>query len=379
MDKYSIDDFINPVRKPVKREGAESYLLYTLLSFATSVVLTRLFLEITGYPQLGNSELHIAHVLWGGLLLFVASLLPLIFANRWVYVVGAICAGLGVGLFIDEVGKFITQSNDYFYPAAAPIIYTFFLLTVLIYFQVRRPPKRDARSELYRALDSIEEILDHDLDADEHAKLEARLKFVRENADHPDLARLAEALLDFIDSEAIYTTPVTPNFWLRWKKRLHDFETHWLPQGRLRVILAGGLLALGVVAFVEILPFIFAAFGIDRFEIVVEELLGISLVSSPSSLIWFLTHLALQATTGALLLIAAILLLLGKEKRGIQISTISLLLSLTTVNLLVFYFEQFSTIIPATIQFLLLLGLFRYRKRYLREKASMPQSLDEGE
>ena len=156
MDKYSFEKHINPVHKPVKREGAEKYLLYTLFSFALSVILTRLFLELTGYPQLGNSELHIAHVLWGGLLLFVASLLPIILANRWVYVVNAIFAGIGVGLFIDEVGKFITQSNDYFYPAAAPIIYAFFLMTVLIYFQVRKPSIRDARSELYRALESIE-------------------------------------------------------------------------------------------------------------------------------------------------------------------------------------------------------------------------------
>jgi hypothetical protein len=126
------------IRKPVKREGAEQYLVITLLSFAAAVILIRLFLELTGYPQVGNSELHIAHVLWGGLLLFVASLLPLIFANRWVYRAGALLAGVGVGLFIDEVGKFITQSNNYFYPAAAPIIYAFFLLIVLLYLQVRR-------------------------------------------------------------------------------------------------------------------------------------------------------------------------------------------------------------------------------------------------
>jgi len=34
-------------------------------------------------PQLAAGDLHIAHVLWGGLLLFAASLLPLVLANRW--------------------------------------------------------------------------------------------------------------------------------------------------------------------------------------------------------------------------------------------------------------------------------------------------------
>ena len=121
------------IRKPVERQDAGRYLLLTLLSFAASVSLTRLFLYLTGYPQIGGGTLHIAHLLWGGLLLFIAALVPLIFANRWVYTSAALLAGAGVGLFIDEVGKFITRTNDYFYPPAAPTIYAFFLLTVLVY------------------------------------------------------------------------------------------------------------------------------------------------------------------------------------------------------------------------------------------------------
>jgi hypothetical protein len=136
----------------------------------------------------GNSELHIAHVLWGGLLLFAASLLPLVIANRWVYKVSALLADVGFGLLIDEVGKFITQSNNYFYPAAAPIIYAFFLLTVLLYLQVRRSRSRDARVELYHALDKFEEVLDHDLDARERAGLDARLYRVNRQATDPDTA-----------------------------------------------------------------------------------------------------------------------------------------------------------------------------------------------
>ncbi len=53
----------------IQREAAERYLFLTLIGFAVSVAVTRFFLSITNYPQIGSGELHIAHVLWGGLLL----------------------------------------------------------------------------------------------------------------------------------------------------------------------------------------------------------------------------------------------------------------------------------------------------------------------
>ncbi|MFN8448618.1 MAG: hypothetical protein U0521_08520 [Anaerolineae bacterium] len=46
------------LRSPVKREGAERYLLLTLVSFAASVVLTRIYLELTGYPQIRRRPAH---------------------------------------------------------------------------------------------------------------------------------------------------------------------------------------------------------------------------------------------------------------------------------------------------------------------------------
>jgi hypothetical protein len=158
-----MSQIISRIWKPVQRRGAEKYLQLTALSFAASVSLTRLILELTGYPQLGNQALHIAHVLYGGVILYAASLLPLIYANRWVYTWSAILSGLGVGLFIDEVGKFITQTNDYFFPAAAPIIYAFFLLTVLIYQRINKQPDLDVRSSLYSVVEILQEVLDHSL------------------------------------------------------------------------------------------------------------------------------------------------------------------------------------------------------------------------
>ena len=77
----------------VQRDNAPKYILIMVVSFATTVVVTRYYLELTGYPQIGGGELHIAHLLWGGLALFIASLLPLIFANRRGYDWTAVLSG----------------------------------------------------------------------------------------------------------------------------------------------------------------------------------------------------------------------------------------------------------------------------------------------
>ena len=110
------------IRSAVRRDHAGNYILTSLVAFAVTVIATRVFLQLTGFPQLGNSVLHIAHALWGGLLLFVAALLPLAYANRWAIQASALLGGMGTGLFIDEVGKFITQTNDYFFPPALSLI-----------------------------------------------------------------------------------------------------------------------------------------------------------------------------------------------------------------------------------------------------------------
>lgn len=354
--------FILGVRRPVRRAGVERYLLLTLLSFGASVALTRLFLTATGFPQLSGGDLHIAHVMWGGLLLFLAALLPLIYANRWAFDLSGVLAGVGVGLFIDEVGKFITQNNDYFYPAAAPIIYAFFLMTVLLYFRVRRPLSRSPRAELYRALDGIEEVLDHDLEPQERIQLEQRLMRVANESNHPAHARLARDLLEFLNSDELVIAARRPRLLENLATRMLRFEANWISEGRAKAMLVGGLIALGSVSLVRLGTLIA---GAGAMEAMVEALIASGQVTTSTGVLWFLTRLLLEAGVGMLLVVSAILLLIRRERRAIGLAYAGLLMSLTVVNLLVFYFEQFSTIIPALIQFLLLAGALRYRGRFL--------------
>lgn len=357
------------VRKPVEREGAEFYLFLILISYAGSVAMTRLFLELTGYPQLGNETLHIAHVLWGGLLLFVSALLMLIYANRWVYRMGAVMAGVGVGLFMDEVGKFITQTNDYFYPPAASIIYAFFLLVAIFYMELRKPNRRDPRLELYGALDAFEEVLERDLDPAERDNLADRLHFVAENAEHYEHANLAEDLLQFLQSRHIHLVPRRPSRFERFFEFLTGVNERWLTRARLKAILLGGLSMLGLWAMSDLSRWLLATGSPSPeylFQVLLDQILD-GRVTDTTGLAWLTGTKALKAACGLALLVGIGLWLARREERALRMIFLVMLLFLTVVNLLEFYFEQFSTIVPATIQLILLLFLIHYRRRFMSE------------
>jgi hypothetical protein len=108
-------------------DADEAFELLIFIAVAT-ILATRGFLRLTGYPQVGGFGLHIAHMLWGGLFMFVAIGLLLVFWNPAMRRLAAVFAGIGFGLFIDELGKFITADNDYFYRPTVAILYLVFLV-----------------------------------------------------------------------------------------------------------------------------------------------------------------------------------------------------------------------------------------------------------
>lgn len=355
------------IYQPVKRERAEDYLFVMMVSFAITVVGTRLFLELTGYPQLGNSQLHIAHVLWGGLLLFTACLLFLIVINRWVLWLSAGLAGAGVGLFIDEVGKFITNNNDYFFPFAAPIIYVTFLLIVFIYLQVRRLEGRSTRTEMYWVIEDLIEVLDHDLDADELVRIKSRLEYVKGHEEFVDYTQLASLLLQFLEIETISLVTRNPDPLSRLIAAYAKFEERWLTRLRLKSLLVFALGFLGVLGFMQLILTFLVFIDPDLLAgIALESLISQPQVSGATSLGWFLVTLFLEGLSGFLIFLAALMLILGRENFSMRLGFWGLLMSLTIVNVLLFYFDQFATVSIALLQFSILLSLIRYRSRFLR-------------
>src|SRR5947209_7955050 len=98
----------------------------------------RVFLIITGYPQLGNGTLHISHAIWGALMMAVAVVFAISFLapNNRTFI--AFIGGCGFGWFIDELGKFITRDVNYFFQPTIALIYMVFIAMYLVFRGIQR-------------------------------------------------------------------------------------------------------------------------------------------------------------------------------------------------------------------------------------------------
>jgi hypothetical protein len=253
--------YADPTPNPfvIVSDRSRELMVIVLVSCALTVALTRLFLELTGYPQIGNSTFHIAHALWGGLALFLASVMVLIVQNRGSAALVAVLTGVGFGLFVDEVGKFITQQNDYFFPLAAPIVYASLLMILLFTELARRHQLRSPRAHLLAAISLSQTIADGTVTPREIAEMDEHIRQARTGA----LDDASAALLDGIDAAMALADRVDDSSWgAQALSRVRSMVDSWLPERRARRLarlgIAGfffiGLLQLGLLVGVAFTP-----------------------------------------------------------------------------------------------------------------------------
>ncbi|MBV9326250.1 MAG: hypothetical protein JO352_21005 [Chloroflexi bacterium] len=94
-------------------------------------------------------------MLWGGLLMLVALVMLFSFVGGHARVIAAWAGGIGFGLSIDELGKFITSDNDYFFRPTVGLLYIVFVSLFLTFraLDIRRPLR--PREALANAADAL--------------------------------------------------------------------------------------------------------------------------------------------------------------------------------------------------------------------------------
>jgi hypothetical protein len=152
---------------------AEATLLFE--SFFVAAVCSflgiRWFLASAGYAQVGSNGLHIAHMLWGGLFMLFALMLLFAFLDRSVQHLAAVIAGLGFGTFIDEIGKFVTADNNYFYRPAIALIYCVFVIAFLLARTLIGRSRLSESEALANALDLLAETPGGPIEPDDRTRI----------------------------------------------------------------------------------------------------------------------------------------------------------------------------------------------------------------
>jgi hypothetical protein len=341
-----------------RRDRGARYLLITIVAFAITVIATRVYLDLSGYPKIGGGGLHVAHMLWGGLLLVVAALLIQLFVGRRALILSALAAGAGVGLFIDEVGKFITETNDYFFAPAAPIIYGAVLLLLLVWLVVSRTDRPTRNDAVQGAIEALRDLQDGRLTHRDRDRALARLDAARAGAPATDIERGLMAALAGPGAEDALAHP-------GWIERGDGDRLlrRILPDRLARFLVRVGLALSVLGALLGLLVAIVIAGG----EIpAIPDPTGP--IEAPTEPIWVLLVALVWVVVGAANGVALVLSVTGRHPTGMVVAQFAVLLGLIAGGLLNVYVSQVGALTGVIVQVLLLLLILDQRRR-IRDQA----------
>lgn len=172
-----VDRLAAPRNPRLLRDAQASALVeaFVVIGILT-ILVTRAYLHATGYPQVGGSTLHIAHALWGGLGMVVALVIVFSFLGALPRMVAVVAGGIGFGLFLDEVGKFVTKTNDYFFQPSVAIMYVVVVALLLLNRWLHDVRQQTTAEDLLNAASTAADGLVHGLTVHRRAQAMRQLR-----------------------------------------------------------------------------------------------------------------------------------------------------------------------------------------------------------
>lgn len=326
-------------RHLMRNQEAASLLELFLVTAVFSVLGIRFFLALTGYPSLSPGSLHIAHVLLGGVLMMIALVIALAFINKSSYYLVAVLGGFGFGAFIDELGKFVTGDNDYFYQPTVALIYVVFVLLYLLVETVINRPRLSDQEKLINALELSKEVVLEDLD---HRERRRALQLL-EGLSPAD--PLVQALHELLHSTESVPVPL-PDIYTKTKYKARLIYIRLVKKPWF----VHAMIAFFVLQSVS-------AISLGFFLLYAKVSWQVDLHSIFPSLSFFDLAGLLSATLAAVLVAAAALKMQSSRLKGYEIFKEAVLVQIFLVQVFLFYKIQFLAILGLAGNILVLLVL----------------------
>lgn len=296
-----------------------------LIAAVSTVLVVRTFLFFTGYPQLGGESLHIAHMLWGGFFMLIAIIHLLLFLTRKAKEIASVLGGIGFGLFIDELGKFITHDNNYFFEPAIALIYLIFIILFIGLRTLERRIRATRAAYGINALELLKEAVLQELDKKEKKQV---LHFLNKaDKNNQMLKSITHALERF--------EPLPASHQNIFSKTKMMIESRYILLAQNKKFAKAVVLLSFVVNALNLIPVLSTSLTSTSFWIVAQ------LISSFASI--------------GLVIIGSYILFRNNRLLGFELLKYSALISIFLTQFFLFYEDQLSAIV----------GLFLYVTFYV--------------
>jgi hypothetical protein len=249
------DTGLRPAGTAATAEPAKSFLFVRrvtamhdfelfFVSAVATILLVRGILAATGWPQLGGGKIHFAHLLWGGVGMLLAFILFMAMQGRLWDFLATLSAGIGFGLFLDELGKFITSDNDYFFQPAVAIMYVLFVVLFFVFRALGRLDKMGPETALVNSFDFAKEAVMRSMDEGERDEA----LYVLGRADQSDaMVRALTAVLS-----GVQPPRTKPNAATRAWKGVHAWYQRLIAKRGFRRFVLGWFVVTSVLSVLSI-------------------------------------------------------------------------------------------------------------------------------
>ena len=203
----------------------------------------RVFLIVTGYPQLGNGTLHISHAIWGALMMAIAIIVAIAFLPPFTRGFVAFLGGAGFGWFIDELGKFITRKVNYFFQPTIALIYITFVVMYLVF----RSIQARAYGPDEAVLNGLEALKSASIGRLDDTRRHSAIALIEETGASGAIPEHVVSLLRDVPALPPRSPGRFEQLGSRWRARYR----HWTEQRWFRRVISSLLVILAVASFAD--------------------------------------------------------------------------------------------------------------------------------
>lgn len=321
--------------------NARDYLEIFLVTAVSALLINRFFLYLTNYPSIGGSRFHIAHMLYGGALMLVAIVLLFCFLGHRVMRLSAFIGGIGFGLFIDELGKFITRDNNYFFRPTIGLIYAIFIIMYIAFNALSNYGRLTSREYQLNALSELQEAVLQDMDKLEKRRLAELLKAADQSS--PITQELQQLLARL---EAVPTPK--PNRLQRWLRAVDRYYARFWRRPNSRLLVA---------IFFVLQAAVFLAFTVGAFVRTFHDLHSILAAGDSYDHVMLLCQLGSTAIASILAVVGGVQLFRGRRLQAFELFRMAVLVNLLLTEFFTFSRVQFHAMPGFIVDLLLLIGL----------------------